>query len=62
MRSPSPRLPHDSPSGPDNDQTLINRNDDDGDEWFDEGPATDDNAYFHWEEEATLYSDLLEEA
>ncbi|KAF5358550.1 hypothetical protein D9756_001305 [Leucocoprinus leucothites] len=64
MRSPSLRFPRDLPSRADNDQTLISQFDDnDNNEWTDEEPGSDGDAdYFHWEEEATLFSDLLEEA
>ncbi|KAJ3567720.1 hypothetical protein NP233_g6175 [Leucocoprinus birnbaumii] len=58
MRGSGLKSPH---AHTDNDQTLINQEDDNG-EWTDEEPGSDDDAYFHWEEEATLFSDLLEEA
>ncbi|EKM82427.1 hypothetical protein AGABI1DRAFT_82209 [Agaricus bisporus var. burnettii JB137-S8] len=48
----------------DNDLTLINQNENDAAEWTDDQPESDndDDAYFHWEEEDTLFSDLLEQA
>lgn len=63
-RSPSlgPLAQDGSPSL-DKDQTLINRKDNNDGEWrTDDESITGDDAYFHWEEEATLLSDLLEEA
>lgn len=64
MRSPSPKSLRDLPLTIDNDQTLINRNDDNDDEWTDDEPVNgdDNDVYFHWDEEDTLFSDLLEEA
>lgn len=64
MQSPGPKPSRDLLSALDNDLTLINPNDanNNNDEWTDEEPGSDDDAYFHWEEEATLFSDLLEEA
>ncbi|KAF9447888.1 hypothetical protein P691DRAFT_730692 [Macrolepiota fuliginosa MF-IS2] len=53
MRSLSPGL--------DKDQTLINQNDNDDNGWTDDEPMPDDDVYFHWETEETLFSDLLEE-
>jgi hypothetical protein len=48
----------------DKDLTLINQNDSDAAEWTDEQPGNDDDGdvYFHWDEEETLFSDLLDEA
>lgn len=48
----------------DNDLTLINQDENDAAEWTDDQPESDndDDAYFHWEEEDTLFSDLLEQA
>jgi len=47
-----------SPPRIDKDQTLINQ-DDDGRQT---DAGSDNDAYFHWDEEETLLSDLLEEA
>lgn len=62
-RSPSLGPSQDGSPRPDKDQTLINRKDNNDGEWTtDDESITGDDAYFHWEEEATLLSDLLEEA
>lgn len=47
-----------SPSRVDKDQTLINQ----GDDCHQTDAGSDNDAYFHWDEEETLLSDLLEEA
>jgi hypothetical protein len=59
MRSPGPR---EFAPELDIDQTLINQDNDNDDKWTDEEYASDNDNYFHWEEEETLFSDLLGES
>jgi len=47
-----------SPPRVDKDRTLINQ----GDDCHRTDAGSDNDAYFHWDEEETLLSDLLEEA
>lgn len=58
--TPNSKTLHYSPPCVDKDQTLINQDDDC--QRTDEEAGSDDDAYFHWDEEETLLSDLLEDA